>query len=165
MLKIGRNLYWKPTAWAPKARRPTLKTAHVRPSSLTIWSNHFLCSLFFQCSNLFNVKILLFVPMEQVFHQFCSSASPSLMVLFHGEVEWMIISFSLDILFSHFTFFANISIVSSSWTCNPSSTPSKTHLIMNCNKLTLPIYRYFAFDILWMKEPGIMANFPHLPPL
>ena len=89
MLKIGRNMYWKRTAWAPKARRPTLKTAHLRPSSLTIWSNHFLYSLFFQCSNLFNFQILLFVPIDQVLHQFCGATPPSLMVLFFSSFPYI----------------------------------------------------------------------------
>ena len=86
-------MYWKRTAWAPKARRPTLKTAHVRPSSLTIWSNHFLCSLFFQCSNFSNFPILLFVHMEQVLHQFCSATPPSLMVLLVPILHEICLSF------------------------------------------------------------------------
>ena len=78
--KMGRNGYCIRTAWAPKARRPTSKSTHVRPSSPSVWSNHILCSFYFEFSNLSNVQILLIGHVDQVFHKFCGAIPPSLMV-------------------------------------------------------------------------------------
>ena len=78
--KMGRNGYCIRTAWAPKARRPTSKSTHVRPSSPSVWSNHILCSFYFEFSYLSNVQILLNGHVDQVFHKFCGAIPPSLMV-------------------------------------------------------------------------------------
>ena len=77
--KMGRNRYGICMAWAPKARRPTSKSTHVRPSSPSVWSNHILCSFYFEFSNLSNVQILLIGHVDQVFHKFCGAIPPSLM--------------------------------------------------------------------------------------
>ena len=82
MLKMGRNRYCIRTAWAPKARRPTSKSTHVRPSSPSVWSNHILCSFYFEFSYLSNVQILRNGHVDQVFHKFCGAIPPSLMVFF-----------------------------------------------------------------------------------
>ena len=83
MLKMGRNRYCIRTAWAPKAWRPTLKSTHVRPSSPSVWSNHILCSFYFEFSYLSNVQILLNGHVDQVFHKFCGAIPPSLMVFYY----------------------------------------------------------------------------------
>ena len=80
--KMGRNDYCIRTAWVLKARRLTSKSTHVRPSSPSVWSNHILCSFYFEFSNLSNVQILLIGHVDQVFHTFCGAIPPSLMVFF-----------------------------------------------------------------------------------
>ena len=78
--KMGRNGYCIRTAWAPKVRGPTSKSTHVRPSSPSVWSNHILCSFYYEFSYLSNVQILLNGHVDQVFHKFCGAIPPSLMV-------------------------------------------------------------------------------------
>ena len=51
---------------------------HVRPSSPSVWTNHILCSFYFEFSNLSNVQILLVGHVDQVFHKFCGAIPPSL---------------------------------------------------------------------------------------
>ena len=91
--KMERNGYCIRTPWALKARRPTSKSTHVRPSSPSVWSNHILCSFYFEFSNLSNVQILLIGHVDQVFHKFCGAIPPSLMVFFW---HWIIIIISFS---------------------------------------------------------------------
>ena len=77
---MERNGYCLRMDWRPKARRPTPKSTHIRPSSPAVWSNYFVCSYYFEFSNLSNVQILLIGHVDQVFHKFCGAIPPSLMV-------------------------------------------------------------------------------------